>query len=90
MSAKWGFPDDRVLPSTASSRQVGDLLRDDFTVNPVSNVTVVIPEMPVDATRDLSAYAAALSRVADVAAVSSPSGTFVKVTGSDHRRRRPA
>ena len=77
LSAKWGFPDDRVLPSTASSRQVGDLLRDDFTVNPVSNVTVVIPEMPVDATRDLSAYAAALSRVADVAAVSSPSGTFV-------------
>ena len=77
LSAKWGFPDDRVLPSTASSRQVGDLLRDDFTVNQVSNVTVVVPEMPVDATRDLSAYAAALSRVADVAAVSSPSGTFV-------------
>ena len=77
LSAKWGFPDDRVLPSTASSRQVGDLLRDDFTVNPVSNVTVVIPEMPIDGTRDLSAYAAALSRVADVTAVSSPSGTFV-------------
>ena len=47
MSAKWGFPDDRVLPSTASSRQVGDLLRDDFTVNPVSNVTVVIPRCPL-------------------------------------------
>jgi putative drug exporter of the RND superfamily len=77
LSAKWGFPDDRVLPSTASSRQVGDLLRDDFTANPVSNVTVVIPAMPIDATRDLSAYAAALSRVADVTAVSSPSGTFV-------------
>ena len=56
---------------------MGDLLRDDFTVNPVSNVTVVIPEMPIDATRDLGAYAAALSRVADVTAVSSPSGTFV-------------
>jgi RND superfamily putative drug exporter len=77
LGAKWGFVDDRVLPATASSRQVGDLLRDDFAVNPVSNVTVVIPEMPTDATRDLSSYAARLSRVADVAAVSSPSATFV-------------
>jgi RND superfamily putative drug exporter len=75
---KWGFPDDRVLPPTASSRQVGDQLRDEFAVNPVSNVTIVIPTMSADATRDLTGYAAQLSRVADVAAVSSPSGTFVE------------
>ena len=77
LGVKWGFPDDRVLPATASSRQVGDLLCDEFAVNPVSNVTVVIPEMPADSSRELGTYAAQLSRVADVAAVSSPSGTFV-------------
>ncbi|MDT5284267.1 MAG: putative drug exporter of the superfamily [Mycobacterium sp.] len=78
LGAKWGFVDDRVLPATASSRQVGDLLRDEFAVNPVSNVTVVIPDMHAGATQELSTYSAQLSRVADVAAVSSPSGTFVK------------
>ena len=77
LGVKWGFPDDRVLPATASSRQVGDLLRDEFAVNPVRNVTVVIPEMSANASRELGTYAAQLSRVADVAAVSSPSGTFV-------------
>ena len=77
LGVKWGFPDDRVLPATASSRQVGDLLRDEFAVNPMSNVTVVIPEMSADSSRELGTYAAQLSRVADVSAVSSPSGTFV-------------
>jgi putative drug exporter of the RND superfamily len=77
LGVKWGFPDDRVLPATASSRQVGDLLRAEFAVNPASNVTVVIPEMSADSRRELGTYAAQLSRVADVAAVSSPSGTFV-------------
>ena len=67
LSVRWGFVDDRVLPATASSRQVGDLLRDEFAVNPMSNVTVVIPTMSAEATRDLGAYAAQLSRVPDVA-----------------------
>jgi RND superfamily putative drug exporter len=78
LGVKWGFPDDRVLPVTASSRQVGDLLRTEFAVNPVSNVTVVMPDISADSNRELSAYAAQLSRVADVAAVSSPSGTFAE------------
>jgi RND superfamily putative drug exporter len=77
LGVKWGFPDDRVLPATASSRQVGDLLRDEFAVNPMSAVTVVIPEVSADSSRELGTYAAQLSRVAHVSAVSSPSGTFV-------------
>ena len=47
LGVKWGFPDDRVLPATATSRQVGDLLRTEFAVNPVTNVSVVIPECRV-------------------------------------------
>src|SRR5262249_35065587 len=42
---KWGFPDDRVLPSSLSARQVGDDLRSDFAVNSATNVTVVVPDM---------------------------------------------
>lgn len=77
LGAKWGSVDDRMLPPTASSRQVGDLLRDDFAVNSVSNLPVVIPEMPSYASQGMSAYSAQLSRIAGVAD-SSPSGTFVK------------
>jgi RND superfamily putative drug exporter len=56
---------------------VGDLVRTKFAVNPVSNVTVVIPDVSGVSTAELSDYAAQLSRVADVSAVSSPSGAFV-------------
>ena len=30
LGVKWGFPDDRVLPQSASAHQVGDQLRNDF------------------------------------------------------------
>ncbi len=77
LGVKWGFPDDRVLPATATSRQVGDLLRTEFAVNPVTNVSVVIPDMSGVSPEALSGYAADLSRVADVSGVSTPAGTFV-------------
>ena len=77
LGVKWGFPDDRVLPATASSRQVGDLLRTEFAVNPVTNVSVVIPDMSGVSPDVLSGYAVDLSHVADVSGVSTPAGTFV-------------
>ena len=77
LGVKWGFPDDRVLPKSASARQVGDQLRNDFAVDSATNVTVVIPDATGVTPADLSAYAAALSRVPDVSSVSSPAGTFV-------------
>lgn len=39
LSVKWGFPDDRVLPRSASARQVGDILRDDFGHDPATQIT---------------------------------------------------
>jgi RND superfamily putative drug exporter len=33
LSVKWGFPDDRVLPISASAHRVGDQMRDDFVIN---------------------------------------------------------
>ena len=41
LSVKWGFPDDRVLPSSASAHEVGDQLRRDFATNTDTAVTVV-------------------------------------------------
>ena len=41
---KFGNPDDRVLPSSASSHQVGDRLRNDFSSDFNSGVSIVIPE----------------------------------------------
>jgi uncharacterized membrane protein YdfJ with MMPL/SSD domain len=77
LNARWGFPDDRVLPTSDSARQVGDQLRDDFAIDSARNATVVIPDASGVTPQDLGQYAAALSQVADVSSVSSPVGTFV-------------
>ncbi|HSS23146.1 MAG TPA: MMPL family transporter [Mycobacterium sp.] len=76
-SVKWGFPDDRVLPRSASSHQVGDQLRSDFAHDSATAVPVVVPDVRGVSPTDLDRYAADLSRVPDVSAVSAPNGTFV-------------
>ena len=76
LGIKWGFPDDRVLPQSASARQVGDELRTDFAVDSAQNVTVVIPDAAGIGPAELDRYAAALSQVPDVSSVSAPGGTF--------------
>jgi RND superfamily putative drug exporter len=72
LGVKWGFPDDRVLPQTASAHQVGDHLRDEFVDNSATAVTVVIPNTAGLATGDIDRYAAEMSRVPDVSTVSPP------------------
>ena len=53
---KWGFPDDRVLPPSASAHQVGDQLRDDFVDNSATAVTVVLPDTAGLTSADIQAY----------------------------------
>jgi putative drug exporter of the RND superfamily len=77
LGVRWGFPDDRVLPVSASARQVGDQLRTEFVRNSETAATVVIPDANGLAPSELERYAADLSRVPDVSAVSVPTGTFV-------------
>ena len=77
LGVRWGFPDDRVLPSSLSAHQVGDQLRSNFVNNSDTAVTVVVPAAHGLAPADLERYAAALSRVPDVTQVSAPTGTFV-------------
>jgi RND superfamily putative drug exporter len=77
LGIKWGFPDDRVLPQSLSTRQVGDQMRNDFAVDSARNVSVVIPDTTGIRPADLDRYATALSQVPDVSSVSAPGGTFV-------------
>lgn len=80
LNARWGFPDERVLPQSASARQVGDDLRANFAVDSARNVAVVIPDTQGVTPAMVDRYAAELSRVADVSSVSAPGGTFVDGT----------
>jgi uncharacterized membrane protein YdfJ with MMPL/SSD domain len=77
LGVKWGFPDDRVLPTSASAHQVGDQLRNDFADDSSTAVTVVVPNAAGLAPGEIERYAAELSRVPDVQAVSAPTGSFV-------------
>lgn len=77
LGVKWGFPDDRVLPASASAHQVGDQLRNDFADDSSNAVSVVIPDAAGLSPAAIERYAADLSRVPDVQAVSAPTGTFV-------------
>ena len=80
LGIRWGFPDDRVLPASASARQIGDELRSNFAVDSAKNVTVVLPDTTGVTPAELGRYAAQLSKVPDVSSVSSPGGTFVDGT----------
>lgn len=77
LGVKWGFPDERVLPRSASARQVADILDNDFPSGLGTAVSVVVPDAGGLTPADLEHYAAELSRVPDVSGVSGPTGTFV-------------
>jgi RND superfamily putative drug exporter len=81
LGVRWGFPDDRVLPRSASAHHVGDQLRRDFVNDAETAVSIVIPDADGLTQSDIDRYAADLSRVPDVSAVSAPTGTLI--TGAD-------
>jgi putative drug exporter of the RND superfamily len=77
LGVKWGFPDERVLPRSASARQVADMLDNDFPGGFGTEVAVVVPDAGGLTPDALARYAADLSRIPDVSAVTAPTGTFV-------------
>ena len=67
--------DDRVLPTTAESRQVHDVLRQDFDANESGAIQVGLDgTVP---TGEIAAYAAGLSRIPSVSRVDAPTGIYV-------------
>jgi putative drug exporter of the RND superfamily len=69
-----GFSDDRAMPTTVESRRVGDTIRNEFPAQAIATIDVVIDEA-VAADR-LDGYATALSRLAHVVTVTTPSATY--------------
>ncbi|MCV7229396.1 MMPL family transporter [Mycolicibacterium komossense] len=74
---RWGFPDERMLPSSASARQLGDRLRTDFGYNPGTAMTVVVPDVSGVGTAEVARFARDFSLTPYVASVSAPTGTYV-------------
>ncbi len=70
LGVKWGFPDDRVLPTTASAHQVGDEMRTGFPDDSATAVAIVVPEVSDLTEAEINRYTADLARVPDVAGVS--------------------
>ena len=70
LSVKWGFPDDRVLPATASAHQVGDEMRTGFPDDSATAVTIVVPDASDLTEAELNRYTTDLAHVPDVAGVS--------------------
>jgi RND superfamily putative drug exporter len=77
LSVRFGLPDDRVLPASASAHQVGNVLRDDFSQDAADAVTVVLPELGRTSPVKVAAYAARLSLLKGASEVISPGGTYI-------------
>jgi RND superfamily putative drug exporter len=73
---KTAYPDDRTLPTSASSRQAGDVLREQFPHYGTNAIRIVLSPDAASAAA-IAHYATALSTTPDVAAVAAPGGTYV-------------
>jgi RND superfamily putative drug exporter len=76
LSVRFGLPDDRVLPASATAHQVGDVLRADFRQDSADQLTVVLPDLSGVRAGSLASYASRLSLLAGIKAVESPEGSF--------------
>ena len=74
---RFGQPDDRVLPTAASTRQAAEALRRGFASNESSALSVVAPSSTGSSPGAVSAYAAGLSRLDGVARVDEVTGSFI-------------
>jgi RND superfamily putative drug exporter len=75
LAVRMGVSDDRVLPSSFASRQVGDILRTEFDAFESSPIQVVAAGLvQLDVVDD---YATDLSRIDGIARVDAPSGSYV-------------
>ena len=87
LGVKWGFPDDRVLPTNASAHQVGDEMRTEFPDDSATAVTIVVPNASGLTEAEITRYTTDLARVPDVArGVSGPGCRRQRIRdGAQHR-----
>jgi putative drug exporter of the RND superfamily len=79
LGVRFGLPDDRVLPTSAVSRQVADAIRANFTARDSGTLAVVTARSGAPATHaaETDRYATALSKLGGVARVDALTGTYV-------------
>jgi RND superfamily putative drug exporter len=79
LHVKFGLPDDRVLPTSASSRQVQDDIRHNFSSNESAPLSVVAPVAPATPARDaaIDQYSVRLSKLGGAARVDSLTGSYI-------------
>lgn len=86
LSAKFGLPDDRILPKTSSTHVVTQAIRDDFSQQDENSITVVGTHLPKTVTRArVDEYAhtlRAVPGVAQVATVINNAGVRITVVPS--------
>lgn len=74
------LPDDRVLPESSDSRQVHDILRDEFSSTEPGALSVVAPSTGGQSgdtlTQTVDGYAARLAQLPDVARVDAVTGSY--------------
>nr|MBA3349520.1 MMPL family transporter [Actinomycetota bacterium] len=93
LGVDWGSADDRVLPADTSSRVVSDKIRQNFSTNEATALSVVATGFgdPTQRTTEIEHYASDLSRLQGVAAVSALTGTYAdgqRVAPSDASSKR--
>ncbi|MEU9806492.1 MMPL family transporter [Mycobacterium sp. NPDC050853] len=78
LDGKFGFPDDRVLPASASAHQVGNEIRRDFDNNSSTNLSVIAEGVGPVRPPEIDRYATELSKIEDVKEVAAPTGAFIR------------
>ena len=76
MHMKFGYPDPRILPPTASAYQVGQDTLDNFGAGTGASIEVAVPSLQGRAD-ELGPYAARLSQITGVRAATSSVGEYV-------------
>jgi putative drug exporter of the RND superfamily len=87
LRAQFGLPDDRVLPASASARQVAEDIRTNFAGRDAQALAVVAPSGARVAQADVERYATELSGLDGVERVDAPTGTYA---GGSLVARNPA
>jgi RND superfamily putative drug exporter len=81
LGIRFGQPDDRVLPTSATSRQVSDAIRTQFASREASALSIVAPTGPnpsaPGAAATIGAYAARLSAIPGAGRVDAATGSYI-------------
>jgi RND superfamily putative drug exporter len=81
LGVRFGFPDDRVLPTSASSRQAQTQIRDNFSSEEAAALSVVLPDAGPPSPQlqaEVTDYATRLSSLKSVARVDAITGSFAQ------------